>query len=259
MVVELPDFTTIGQGVVQRSMASFSVSNDTWFARMVVMRSQRDQTQPPVPNGANSPRVRDLSSVSSEQVRDAIEHLLKLVDQRLPERFYAQEPMWRKALAGLVARIAGISTSIAKLAEPEHVPKGPVTASAGRAPFIWAPAQRHHPRQVEALARRRWRRALRSGGRLSRGRFGGRCVVGQRDHLRPAAVLDGVAGSQPGRWGAPPAFNGSRPRRPGTCPGRGRQPRVEPGSGAGGRPAPRTGRRCRRASGRPDRRSRPTR
>jgi len=74
--------TTIGHGVVQRSMASFSVRMTPGVRGWSVTRSQRDQTQPPVPDGADSPRVRDVSSVSSEQVRDAIEQLHKLVYER---------------------------------------------------------------------------------------------------------------------------------------------------------------------------------
>ncbi|MEA2192279.1 MAG: hypothetical protein QOI73_2400 [Solirubrobacteraceae bacterium] len=57
----------------------------------------------------------------SDQIRLAIGQLQALVDQRLPERFYRSEPRWRTALTGLMARIAGISGSIARLAEPEHV------------------------------------------------------------------------------------------------------------------------------------------
>lgn len=56
--------------------------------------------------------ARKPEDISSEDVARALDALAKLVDARLPERFYDAEPVWRKAATALAARSAQIARAI---------------------------------------------------------------------------------------------------------------------------------------------------
>ena len=68
--------------------------------------SDEDSDQSELPPG------RPVALLTPEEVSVAIDEMLALIDQRLPERFYRGEGRWRPLAAGLIARMGDIVDSI---------------------------------------------------------------------------------------------------------------------------------------------------
>lgn len=69
---------------------------------------------------SDSDRGRDPSDISPQDYRQACDELISLVAERLPERFYRGEPLWRMATTALLARAVRLLQSTAILLEASH-------------------------------------------------------------------------------------------------------------------------------------------